>query len=170
MRERSVYAHCIHLSEEDRAQMATAGAAMAFCPTSNLFLGSGLFDVDAARRHGVRVGLGTDVGGGTSFSMLRTQAEAYKVVQLAGGRRSPLSAFYHATLGGARALYLDDRIGNFAPGKEGDFVVLDLRATPLLARRMNDAATIAERLFALMMLGDDRSVAATHLMGVRQRV
>ena len=169
VRERSVYAHCIHLSEEDRAQMATAGAAIAFCPTSNLFLGSGLFDVDAARRHGVRVGLGTDVGGGTSFSMLRTQAEAYKVVQLAGGRLSPLSAFYHATLGGARALYLDDRIGNFAPGKEGDFVVLDLRATPLLARRMNDAATIAERLFALMMLGDDRSVAATHLMGVRQR-
>jgi guanine deaminase len=168
LRERAVYGHCIHLDEDDRARMAETGAAMAFCPTSNLFLGSGLFDGDAARRHQVRVGLGTDVGGGTSFSMLRTQAEAYKVVQLAGGRWSPLSPFYHATLGGARALYLDDRIGNFAPGKEGDFVVLDLEATPLLARRIRHAASLAERLFALAMLGDDRNVVATHLLGSRQ--
>jgi guanine deaminase len=91
-------------------------------------------------------------------------------VQLAGGRLSPLSAFYHATLGGARALYLDDRIGNFIHGKEGDFVVLDLAATPLIARRMKHAASVAERLFALAMLGDDRNVVATHLMGVRQTV
>ena len=91
-----------------RAWMASAGAAISFCPTSNLFLGSGLFDVGAARAPGVRVGLGTDIGGGTSLSMLRTQAEAYKIVQLAGGRLAPLSTLYHATLGGARSLYLDD--------------------------------------------------------------
>ena len=168
LRERAVYAHCIHLDDLDRARMGASGAAMSFCPTSNLFLGSGLFDIAAARRHGVRVGLGTDIGAGTSFSMLRTQDEAYKIVQLAGGRLSPLSAFYHATLGGARALYLDDRIGNFERGKEGDFAVLDLAATPLLARRMAHAATLPERLFALMMLADDRAVAATYLMGVRQ--
>jgi guanine deaminase len=116
----------------------------------------------------VRIGLGTDVGGGTSFSMLRTQSEAYKVVQVAGGRLSSLSAFYHATLGGARALYLEHQIGNFAPGKEGDFAVLDLCATPLMARRMNSATSIEERLFAVAMLGDDRNVVATHLMGIRQ--
>jgi guanine deaminase len=168
LRERAVYAHCIHLDDADRARMGAAGAAMSFCPTSNLFLGSGLFDVEAAHRHGVRVGLGTDVGGGTSFSMLRTQDEAYKIAQLRGQRLSPLSAFYHATLGGARALYLDDRLGNFLPGKEGDFAVLDPGATPLLERRMRNAATPAERLFVLAMLGDDRCVAATHLMGVRQ--
>jgi len=170
LRERAVYGHCIHLDHADRARMAATGAAMSFCPTSNLFLGSGLFDIDAARRHGVRVGFGTDVGGGTSFSMLRTQAEAYKVVQLAGGRLSPLSAFYHATLGGARALYLDHCIGNFVHGKEGDFVVLDFAATPLIARRVKQAASVAERLFVLAMLGDDRNVAATYLMGVRQTV
>jgi len=170
VRERAVYAHCIYVDDIDRARMASAGAAMAFCPTSNLFLGSGLFDIDAARRHGVRIGLGTDVGGGTSFSMLRTQAEAYKVVQLAGGRLSAFSALYHATLGGARALYLDDKIGNFQRGKEGDFAVLDPAATPLLARRMERASTLQERLFAITMLGDDRSVAATYLMGRRQSV
>ena len=170
LRERAVYGHCIHLDDADRARMAATGAAISFCPTSNLFLGSGLFDIDAARRHGVRVAFGTDVGGGTSFSMLRTQAEAYKVVQLAGGRLSPLSAFYHASLGGARALHLDDRIGNFVGGKEGDFVVLDLAATPLIERRMKHAASVAERLFALAMLGDDRNIVATYLTGIRQSV
>jgi guanine deaminase len=170
LRPRAVYAHCIHLDDPDRARMGAAGAAMSFCPTSNLFLGSGLFDTDAAHRHGVRVALGTDVGGGTSFSMLRTQEEAYKVAQMGGRTLSPLSALYLATLGGARALYLDDRIGNFAPGKEGDFIVLDPAATPLLERRMRHAQTWPERLFVLAMLGDDRAVMATHLMGVRQHL
>jgi len=165
VRPRSVYAHCLHLDETDRARMGAAGAAMAFCPTSNLFLGSGLFDMTAARRHAVRVGLGTDVGGGTSFSMLRTQDEAYKVSQLAGQGLAPLDTWYLATLGGARALYLDDRIGNFLPGKEADFVVLDPAATPLLARRMRFATSLPARLFVLATLGDDRAVAATYLMG-----
>ncbi|MEP7276973.1 MAG: guanine deaminase, partial [Betaproteobacteria bacterium] len=161
VRRRSVFAHCLYLDEADRARMGAAGAAMAFCPSSNLFLGSGPFDLDAARRHGVRVGLGTDVGAGTSFSQLRTLDAAYKVVQLAGQRLSPLSAFYLATLGSARALYLDDRIGNFLPGKEADFIVIDPAATPLLARRTKHASNLQDTLFALMMLGDDRAIAET---------
>jgi guanine deaminase len=168
LRERALYAHCLHLDDADRVRMATTGAAMVFCPTSNLFLGSGLFDVDAARRHRVPVAVGTDVGGGTSFSMLRTLDEAYKVAHLLHQRLSPFAALHLATLGGARALHLDDRIGNFAAGKEADFVVLDPAATPLLARRMQSAGTIAEQLFALLMLGDDRCVAATYLMGERR--
>jgi guanine deaminase len=159
------YAHCIWLDDIDRRRMADTGSAMSFCPTSNLFLGSGLFDLQRAREVGVRVGLGTDVGAGTSFSMLQTMNEAYKVLQLAGQDLSAESAFHLATLGGARSLYLDDRIGNFAAGKEADFVVLDPQATPLLARRSAACTTLAERLFVLMMLGDDRAVAATHVMG-----
>ncbi|QNM94819.1 guanine deaminase [Chitinimonas koreensis] len=167
---RSVYAHCIWLDEDDRRRMAETGAAMSFCPTSNLFLGSGLFDLDAAQAMGVRVGIGTDVGGGTSFSMLRTLHAAYGVLQLKGQSLSAARAFYLATLGGARSLYLDDRIGNFEVGKEADFVVLDPAATPLLERRMARADGIDDRLFALMMLGDDRAVAATHVMGVAKHV
>jgi guanine deaminase len=168
LRERAVYAHCIHLDDTDRKRMAATGAAMSFCATSNLFLGSGLFDARAAHSYGVRVGIGTDVGGGTSFSMLRTLDESYKVLQLAGQQLSPLRAFYLATLGGAASLYLDDVIGNFAPGKEADFVVLDPAATPLMARRMAQTTTLAERLFVLMVLGDDRAVFATHIMGERK--
>jgi guanine deaminase len=168
LRERAIYAHCLHLDAADRDRMGATGAAMAFCPTSNLFLGSGLFDVDAARRHGARVAIGTDIGAGTSFSMLRTLGEAYKVAHLLHHRLSPWAALHLATLGGARALRLDERIGNFAPGKEADFVVLDLAATPLLERRMQRAATVDERLFALIILGDDRCVEATYLMGERR--
>lgn len=162
---RSVYAHCIWLDDADRERMAATGSAMSFCPSSNLFLGSGLFDLERAHALGVRVGLGTDVGAGTSFSMLQALNEAYKVLQLKGQRLSPESAFHLATLGGARSLYLDDRIGNFLPGKEADFVVLDPQATPLLARRMASCVHLSERLFVMMMLGDDRMVAATHVMG-----
>jgi guanine deaminase len=165
LRERSVYAHCIHLDDEDRRRMAHTGAAAAVCATSNLFLGSGLFDFAAARQAGMRTGLGTDVGGGTSFSMLRTLAETYKVAQMRGHRLTPWRAFYLATLGGAKALGLDDRIGSFASGREADFVVLRMDSTPLIARRMQTARTPAEKLFALMMLGDDREIGATYIMG-----
>ncbi len=165
LRERAVFAHCLHLDADDRTRMADAGAAMAFCPTSNLFLGSGLFDLDAAREQGIRVGLATDIGGGTSLNMLRTIAEAYKVLQLNGQQLSAYQALYLATLGGAKALYLDDKIGNFAVGKEADFVVLDLESTPLITRRMKAAQSIEEQLFALMILGDDRAIKATYVMG-----
>jgi guanine deaminase len=165
---RSVYGHCIHLDEQDRERMAASGAAIAFCPTSNLFLGSGLFSLDAARDHGIRVGIATDVGAGTSFSMLQTLNEAYKVCQMAGQNLTPLKAFYLATLGAAESLYLDHGIGNFDTGKEADLVVIDLQATDLMQKRMESALSLEERLFALMMLGDDRCIQATHVMGRRQ--
>jgi guanine deaminase len=165
VRRRSVFAHCLHLDDADRRLMAERGAMAAFCPTSNLFLGSGLFDLRRAREHGIAVGLGTDVGGGTSFNMLRTLQEAYKVAQLAAQTLSSFQALYLATLGGAQALDLGDKIGNFEPGKEADFVVIDLAATPLLERRLRHARELAEKLFALIMLGDDRAIAATYVMG-----
>jgi guanine deaminase len=170
LRERAVFAHCIHLDEADRVRMATSGAAASFCATSNLFLGSGLFDPQLAAEVGMRVGIGTDVGAGTSFSMLRTLDESYKVAQMGGHRLSPLRAFYLATLGGAQSLYLDDTIGNFELGKHADFVVLDPDATPLLARRMAHTQGLADRLFLLMTLGDDRAVAATYVAGRRAHV
>jgi guanine deaminase len=116
----------------------------------------------------VQVAVGTDVGAGTSFSMLRTLDEAYKVAHLLHHRLSPFAALHLATLGGARALHLDHRIGNFARGKEADFVVLDPAATPLLERRTQNASTLEERLFALIMLGDDRCVAETYIAGERR--
>lgn len=169
LRERAIYAHCLHLDAADRKRMAGSGAAAAFCPTSNLFLGSGLFDIAAADEAGMRFALATDVGGGTSFSLLRTMQEAYKVAQLQGQRLSALRAFYLATLGGARALHLDDTIGSFQPGREADFVVLDPAATPLLARRSGAARTLEERLFAWMILGDERAIRETYVMGESAR-
>jgi guanine deaminase len=164
---RAVYAHCIHLDEADRARMAASATVVSFCPTSNLFLGSGLFDRAAAHRHGIHVTLGTDVGGGTSFSMFRTMHEAYKVVQMSGRTLGVLDAFHLATLGAARALQQDGEIGNLAPGKAADFAVIDPQATPLLARRFARTRDLAERLFVLMMLADDRAVAATYVLGRR---
>ncbi len=165
VRERSVFAHCLHLDDRDRKSLSEHGGAIAFCPTSNLFLGSGLFDLRSANDKGIRVGLGTDVGGGTSLNVLRTASEAYKVLHLQGQALPPFDALYLATLGAARALYLEDKIGNFEPGKEADFVVLDSKATSIMSRRLSRSDDVAEKLFALIMLGDDRSVVATYLMG-----
>ncbi|MBT8137796.1 MAG: guanine deaminase [Gammaproteobacteria bacterium] len=165
MRERSIYAHCLHLEDAAVSAMAEDGAAMAFCPSSNLFLGSGLFDFNRADLAGINVGLGTDVGGGTSLNMLRTIADGYKVLQLRGQPLSPLRALYLSTLGAAKALCADDRIGNFEAGKEADFVVLDPAASPVLQQRLNHADTLAAQLFAMMILGDDRLVYQTCILG-----
>lgn len=163
--ERCVYGHGIHLNDDEVARLAQTKTGIAFCPTSNLFLGSGLLDMERLESAGVPLSLASDVGGGTSFSLLRTMAEAYKVLQLQGQNLHPLKAFYMATLGNARALQLDDRIGNFAKGKEADFILLNLEATPLQAIRQQSATKLAERLFALMMLGDEHSIARTYIMG-----
>jgi guanine deaminase len=165
LRERAIYAHCIHFDEVDRARMAQSGAAAAFCPSSNLRLGSGLFDVAAADAAGMRFSIATDVAGGSSFSMLQTLSDAYKVAQLSHQHLSPLRAFYLATLAGARALGVDDRIGRFAVGTEADFIVLDLRATAILARRTARSRTLAEKLLVLITLGDDRAVSRTYILG-----
>lgn len=165
LHERSVFAHGIHLSDCECQRLADTGSAIAFCPTSNLFLGSGLFKLNKLEDKGIRVGMGTDVGAGTSFSILQTMSEAYKIMQLQQKKLHPLKSLYLATLGGAKALYLDDKIGNLAVGKEADFVVLDLHATQLMRFRMNQANTLEEKLFVLMSLGDDRAVSETYIYG-----
>ncbi|RMB07997.1 guanine deaminase [Eilatimonas milleporae] len=165
--DRSLFAHAIHLSDGEFAMLADHGGTIAHCPTSNFFLGSGLFDSARAAAAGVCFGLGSDVGAGTGFSMFQTMAGAYKVSQMCG---TPLDAprlFYLATLGGARAIRQDAHIGSLEPGKEADFIVLDPEATPLLARRTARSDSIADLLFALAMLGDDRLVCETYVMGRR---
>ena len=161
----SIFAHCIHLSDGEFQRLGASGSGIAFCPTSNLFLGSGLFSLAKAEAAGVKVGLATDTGAGTSFSLLQTINEAYKTQQLQNHRLSPLKSYYLATLGGARALELDRHIGNFLPGKEADFVVLDYRATPILELRLDNCRGLSDRLFVMAMLGDDRVVKATYVMG-----
>jgi len=170
VRQRSVFAHCLHMDDKDRQCMAEKGGAAAFCPTSNLFLGSGLFDLLSMWSADIRVGLGTDVGGGTSLSLLKTASEAYKVLHLQDQAMPPSTALYLATLGAAEALQLDDKIGNFESGKEADFVVLDPAGTSLSKRRTDLASSIEEMLFAITMLGDDRHVAATYVAGSKAKI
>ena len=146
--------------------MADSRSVAVFCPTSNLFLGSGLFDMARLRQADIRVALATDVGGGTSYSMLRTAAEAYKVLQLGRQNWPALHAFYTLTRGNAEALSLGDRIGSLKPGYEADLVVLDSAATPAMAHRVAAIRdNLVEELFALLTMGDDRSVTATYVAG-----
>ena len=169
MRERAVYAHCIHLDAEDRALLRARRTAAAVCPTSNLFLGSGFFDHAGAHEAGFAHGLASDVGGGTSFSPFRTMQAAYYVgrtgVESGQAKRglslTPTQLWWQHTGGAAQALGLDGVVGNLQPGCEGDFIVLDPRATPLLARRTAQARSLDELLFALIVLGDDRVVEQT---------
>ena len=163
--EKALLGHSIHLSERERGVMRETGSVAVFCPTSNLFIGSGLFDEGGMRSAGVRIAVATDIGGGTSYSMLRTMDEAYKVCQLQGQNLPPLLAFYMLTLGNARALGLEAKIGTLAAGSEADVVVLDASATPAMALRMETVTTLAEELFVLQTLGDDRSVVQTYVAG-----
>ncbi|MGP2362501.1 guanine deaminase [Acinetobacter junii] len=163
--QRSVFAHCVHLEDTEWKCMHDTNSAIAFCPTSNLFLGSGLFPLKKTWDQQVKVGLGTDIGAGTSFSLLQTVNEAYKVQQLQGDKLSAYESLYHATLGGAKALDLDDKLGNFTVGKEADFVVLDLKATALQLLRQSRAKSIEDSLFALFTMGDDRNIEATYIYG-----
>ncbi len=165
LRRRAIYGHCIHFDDGDRARMAEAGAVASHCPTSNLFLGSGLFDMAKANATGMSVTLGTDVGGGTSFSMLQTMNEAHKVARMTGHHLTATRMFWLATAGAAQALDLGDTIGTLAPRTEADFVVLDPEATPLIARRTARAESLEEWLFAFALLGDDRVVFETYAAG-----
>lgn len=164
---RTIYGHGVHLYEADFRALHESGTALAHCPTSNSFLGSGLFRLAAATepKRPVRVGLATDVGGGTSLSMLRTMQAACEVAQMTGTPLSPSGALYLATRGAARALDLDGRIGSVAPGMEADLTVLDLRSTPLVDFRMRNVDDIDEALAVQMALGDDRAIRATYVGG-----
>ncbi|MFP1907333.1 guanine deaminase [Lonsdalea quercina] len=163
---RSLFAHALHLEKDEVDMLSHSRSSVAFCPSSNLFLGSGLFPLHSLKAAGIRVGMGTDVGAGTSLSLLQTLNEGYKVQQLLGEKLSAREGLYQATLGSAAALSLDDKLGNFLPGKEADFVVLDWANTPLQRLRQEQATTLDEKLFALMMQGDDRNVAETYVNGI----
>lgn len=162
---RSIFAHGVHLADEECEKLSQKGSSIAFCPSSNLFLGSGLFNLTQAREFGVNVGIGSDIGAGTTFSMLSTINEGYKTQQLRGDKLSPFESFYLSTLGGAKSLDLEGVIGNFVTGAEADFIVLDYNATPLMERRMRHCKGLSEKLFILSMLGDERAIKATYIMG-----
>ncbi len=164
---KSLFGHSIHLSEREADVMAESGSVAVFCPTSNLFLGSGLFGLKTldAREKPVRIAIATDVGGGTNYSMLRTVDEGYKVLQLQGQRMNPLESFYRITLGNARALSLENRIGSLEPGRDADIIVLDAHATPAMALRMETIHRLSEELFLLQTLGDDRAIVETYIAG-----
>ena len=164
---KSLFGHCIHLSEREADALSETGSVAVFCPTSNLFLGSGLFDWQRYRRRDkpLRVAAATDVGGGTNYSMLRTMDEGYKIIALQGEKIDPLSSFWQITRGNAEALSLGHRIGTLEPGSDADLVVLDSAATPNMKLRMERIETLAEELFMLQTLGDDRAVAETYVAG-----
>lgn len=166
---RTLLGHAIHLEPREIARMAQTGSRAVFCPTSNLFLGSGLFDADGLREAGITSGIATDVGGGTSWSMLQTLNEGYKVLQLRGQKLHPLAAFHWATRGNALALGLEDEIGTLRSGSAADLVVLDPRATSAMALRAERATTLEEELFILQIMGDDRAVAQTYVAGRPQK-
>ncbi|MFV0409921.1 MAG: guanine deaminase [Paracoccus sp. (in: a-proteobacteria)] len=161
----SLMGHAIHLSDREIARMAETGTRAIHCPTSNLFLGSGLFDHAGLRQAGVITGIATDIGGGTSYCMLQTLGEAYKIAQLRGARLHPLTAFHWATRGNAIALGMEARIGTLAPGSDADLVVLNAAATPAMALRAARAETLTDELFILQIMGDDRAIAQTYIAG-----
>ncbi|WP_434732861.1 guanine deaminase [Rhizobium sp. YTUHZ044] len=165
---KSLFGHAIHLSEREADVISEAGAVAVHCPTSNLFLGSGLFPLKAlARREKpVRIGVATDIGGGSSYSMLKTMDEAYKIQQLLGERLNPLESYYLMTRGNAEALSLAGRIGTLDPGTEADLVVLDAAATPAMALKMETVKTLPEELFLLQTMGDDRAITETYVSGI----
>ncbi|MEM9939329.1 MAG: guanine deaminase [Pseudomonadota bacterium] len=167
---KSLLGHCIHLSDREMGALRNSGSIAVFCPSSNLFLGSGLFDYAAMHKAGIRIGFGSDVGAGTSYSMLATAADAYKVCQLKGYSLNPFESYYGLTLGNAGAFSMADRIGTLAVGAEADLVVLDSLATSAMCTRMESAESLAEELFVLQTLGDDRSISQTYIAGQPSKI
>ena len=168
LREGAVYGHAIHLTAREKSRLIEAGASLVHCPTSNTFIGSGLFDMSLAQS--LRVGLATDTGGGSNFSMLRTMAAAYEVAQLRGQSLHPSQLWWLATQGSARALRCEDRIGNIAPGMEADLVVIDLASTPAIEQATRRATDLWQQLFPTIMMGDDRAVAEVWLGGRKAEI
>ena len=162
---KGLYGHSIHLEPREIDRLAETGAAVVHCPTSNTFIGSGLFDLAGLAARGVVTGLATDTGGGSSFSMLRTMAAAYEIGQLRGGALHAAQLVWLATAGSARSLHLQGRIGTVGAGMEADLTVLNLRSTPAIAQRFEASADIWEALFATIMMGDDRAIADVWVAG-----
>ena len=164
---KSLFGHCIHLSDREADAMSESGSVAVFCPTSNLFLGSGLFGMKRLERRvkPVRAAIATDIGGGTSYSMLRTLDEGYKVLQLQGDRMTPLESFYRMTRGNAEALALEGKVGTLDVGSDADLVVLDAAAVPAMALKMEVVSSLAEELFLMQTMGDDRTIAQTYVAG-----
>lgn len=165
LRPGGLFGHAIHLEQREKDRLREVDAALIHCPTSNTFIGSGLFDMDGLQRDGHRIGLATDTGGGSSFSMLHTMAAAYEVAQLRHRALHPAELLWLATAGSARAQRMGDKIGNIAPGMEADLVVLDLASTPAIAQRANRATDIWEAIFPTIMMGDDRAIADVWING-----
>ncbi|MEP3047431.1 MAG: guanine deaminase [Roseibium sp.] len=162
---KTLLGHCIHMNDRELGVMKETGSVAVFCPTSNLFLGSGLFDKKRLQVAGVRTAIATDIGGGTSYSMLRTMDEGYKILQMQRQRQHPYQTFYWSTLGNAKALSLSNKIGTLDVGSDADIIVLDARATRPMALRMETVETLWEELFVLQTLGDDRAVVETYIAG-----
>ena len=161
----AVFGHAIHLTGRERAWLKDTGASLIHCPTSNTFIGSGLFDMDGLMAEGQRIGLATDTGGGSSFSMLRTMAAAYEIAQLKGRALHPAELWWLATAGSAHALRLGDKIGNIDNGLEADLVVIDLASTEAILQRHHRARDIWEALFPTIMMGDDRAIKQVWIGG-----
>lgn len=166
---KAMFAHGVHLSERELARLSESGSAIAHCPTSNNFLGSGLFKYHATHKAGVKIAFGSDIGGGTGYSMLETMRDAYIVSQLAGERISAFDAFYGSTLGNARVLGLENEIGTLNTGSYADIIVLDPQATPIMKERHALSQSIHDVLFALMIMGDDRAIKQTYIAGKPQK-
>ncbi len=164
---KALLGNCVHLSEREADAIADSGSVAVFCPTSNLFLGSGLFDYQRYRRREkrLRIAVATDVGGGTNYSMLRTMDEGYKVIALNGEKLNPLAAFWQLTRGNAEALSIADRAGTLDPGSDADITVLDSGATAAMRLRMETVSHLSEELFVLQTLGDDRAVVEVYVAG-----
>ncbi len=164
----SLFGHGIHLSDVEKTRLAETGSRIIHCPTSNTFLGSGLFNLKAASDAGIKVGLATDIGGGLSYSMLATMAEGYKVAMLNGYKPTIAQMYHMATLGNAECLNIGGNTGSFDEGKWADIIVLNPQATHIQRFRQQLSENIKDTLFSLMMLGDDRSIMATYVAGKRR--
>jgi guanine deaminase len=165
LNEHTLLGHGIYLSDAELERVARTGASVVHCPSSNLFLGSGLLNYQKIIDNGIKMALGSDIGAGTSFSMLQNLHDAYKISSLLGIPMDPLQAFYYITIGGSRALMLDNKIGNFDVGKEADFVVIDPSKNDLLNFRITSGSSIEDVLFSLIILGDERIIDGVYLMG-----
>ncbi len=162
---KSIFGHCIHLTDRAFSAIEESNSIVSWCPSSNFFLGSGVFNISKAMHHDLNLSIGTDVGGGNRIFMLQALNEAYKAASLRNIKLSPLHSLYYSTLGNARALKLDKNLGNFSIGKDADFIVMDPANTPLMKERAKYSKTFADKLFGLQMLGDNRTIKATYIYG-----